>query len=58
VDYTTYDRTPTEGVDVYAAIARAREITTAQRKQYGGTGPMTKEAGFDLDPFCAKVPAP
>jgi beta-glucosidase/6-phospho-beta-glucosidase/beta-galactosidase len=57
VDYSTYARNPTEGADVYTAIAHAREITTAQRKQYGGTGPMTKEDGFDLDSFCPKIPA-
>jgi hypothetical protein len=43
---------------VLAAIAQARTLTTAQRKSYGGTGPMTPEPGFDGDPFCNKVPAP
>jgi beta-glucosidase len=57
VDYSTYARNPTEGADVFTAIAHAREITTAQRKQYGGTGPMTKEDGFQLDSFCPKIPA-
>jgi beta-glucosidase len=57
VDYSSYARTATEGADAYTAIAHAREITTEQRKQYGGTGPMTKETGFDLDSFCPKTPA-
>jgi hypothetical protein len=30
----------------------------AQRKTYGGTGPMTPEVGFETDSFCTKVPAP
>lgn len=58
VDYANYSRTLTEGGDVLHAIAAAREITSAQRKTYGGTGPMTPETGFAVDPFCAKVPAP
>jgi beta-glucosidase len=57
VDYGSYARTITEGGDVLHAIATARTITAAQRKQYGGTGPMTPEAGFTVDPTCAKVPA-
>ena len=58
VDYTTYARTATEGADVLAAIAKARTLTSAQRGRYGGTGPMTPEAGFDRDPLCKKFAAP
>jgi beta-glucosidase len=58
VDYASYARTATEGGDVLGAIARARTLTSAQRRGYGSTGPMTPEAGFDRDPFCNKVPAP
>jgi beta-glucosidase len=58
VDYASYARTPTEGATVFGAIASARELTTAQRTQYGGTGPMTAEAGYTPDPLCTKVPAP
>lgn len=58
VDYASYARTMTEGGDVLGAIARARTLTSAQRRTYGGTGPMTPEVGFDRDPFCNKVPAP
>jgi beta-glucosidase len=58
VDYTSYARTGTEGADALHAIAAARQLTTAQRQRYGGTGPMTPEAGFQLSPFCPKVPAP
>jgi beta-glucosidase len=57
VDYATYARTATEGGDVLREIAAARRVTSAQRQTYGGTGPMTPEVGFDVDPFCAKVPA-
>lgn len=55
VDYTTYERTPTEGADVLTAIATARQLTTAQRETYGGTGSMTPEEGFAEDPYCTKV---
>jgi beta-glucosidase/6-phospho-beta-glucosidase/beta-galactosidase len=58
VDYASYARTLTEGGDALHAIASARELTTAQRRRYGGTGPMTPEPGFEVDPFCTKVPAP
>jgi beta-glucosidase/6-phospho-beta-glucosidase/beta-galactosidase len=55
VDYTTYARTRTEGADVLAEIAGARTLTTDLREAHGGTGPMTIEAGFELDPFCSKI---
>jgi len=58
VDYASYARTMTEGGQVLGEIAKARTLTTAQRRNYGGTGPMTPEPGFDVDPFCNKVPAP
>jgi beta-glucosidase len=58
VDYTSYARNTTEGADVLGAIIKARTLTGAQRDKYGGTGPMTLEAGFQLDPTCRKVPAP
>jgi beta-glucosidase len=58
VDYATYARTATEGAEALAAIAKARTLTSAQRSRYGGTGPMTPEAGFDLDPLCKKIAAP
>ena len=57
VDYSTYARTATEGADVLGAIAQARELTAAQRATYGGTGPMTPEPGFAVDPMCGKVSA-
>ena len=47
-----FTRTATEGATVLGAIAGARALTTAQRQQYGGDGPMTPEPGvpaaFDL----------
>jgi beta-glucosidase len=58
VDYSSYTRTATDGADVLTAIAGARAITTQQRKDFGGTGPMTAEPGFATDPLCGKVPAP
>jgi beta-glucosidase/6-phospho-beta-glucosidase/beta-galactosidase len=45
VDYTTFARTPTEGATMLGAIAAARGVTVQQRKDYGGTGPMTPEPG-------------
>lgn len=54
VDYTTYARTPTAGADVLGAIAHARTLTSEQRKQYGGHGPMTPE-DIETDAFCSKV---
>jgi beta-glucosidase/6-phospho-beta-glucosidase/beta-galactosidase len=56
VDYATYARTATEGADVLAQIAKARELPTALRERHGGTGPMTPE-GIPSDPFCGKVAA-
>lgn len=43
VDYTTYERTATEGATVLGQIAGARMLTTEQREEYGGLGPMTPE---------------
>lgn len=58
VDYATYARTATAGADVLGAIAKSREVTSAQRAEYGGSGPMTPESGYESDGFCVKVPAP
>jgi beta-glucosidase len=55
VDYSTYERTSTLGADVFKAIATTRTVTTAQRVEHGGTGPMTPEPGTDNDPFCLKM---
>jgi beta-glucosidase len=57
VDYATYARTPTDGATVLQQITAGRALTTELRKAHGGTGPMTVETGFDVDPFCGKVPA-
>jgi beta-glucosidase len=43
VDYTTYERTATEGATVLGEIAGTRKITIAQRNALGGDGPMTPE---------------
>jgi beta-glucosidase len=51
-DPQTYTRTKTEGADVLGAIAQSRTVTSAQRKQYGGLGPMTPDTG-SADAFCA-----
>jgi hypothetical protein len=41
---------------VLGAIAQSRALTVAQRQEYGGTGPLTPEPGFDTTdpsaPFC------
>ena len=57
-DYTSYARTLTEGGDVLGQIAKTHQLTAAQRATYGGTGPMTPEAGFAATALCGKVPAP
>ena len=57
VDPATYARTPTEGADVLGAIAKAREITPAQRATYGGTGHMTRDS-VTTDAFCTKPTTP
>jgi beta-glucosidase/6-phospho-beta-glucosidase/beta-galactosidase len=45
VDDTTYARTATLGATVFGDIASSRGVTGEERAMYGGTGPMTKEAG-------------
>jgi beta-glucosidase len=56
VDYATYARSPTEGADVLAEIARSRTLSSDLRARYGGRGPMTPEVGLeDADPFCYKI---
>jgi len=44
VDFSTYDRTPTEGATVLGEVAANRRISAAMRQQYGGLGPMSPEA--------------
>jgi beta-glucosidase len=51
VDLTSYERTPTAGADVLGRIAEARKLSSADRKRFGGTGPMTpdpEDFGTDL----------
>ena len=43
VDYASYARTPTEGATVLGEIAASRALTSEQRQEYGGLGPMTPE---------------
>lgn len=43
VDLGTYERTATEGATTLGAIAGQRRLTSAQRAELGGTGPMTPE---------------
>ncbi len=45
VDDTTYARTPTLGATVLGSIAAARTLTSDQRVQHGGTGPLASEPG-------------
>jgi beta-glucosidase len=53
VDYTTYERTATEGATVFGEIAAARTMTAEQRRTHGGDGPMTPEPGVPENaPFC------
>jgi beta-glucosidase len=55
VDYTSYTRTPNVGTDTMSAIVHARSVTTEQRRDFGGTGPMTRDGDFELDAFCKKI---
>ena len=55
VDYTSYVRSPTIGTDTMSAIVHARTVTSEQRRDHGGTGPMTRDGDFALDAFCRKV---
>ncbi len=43
VDLETFSRTATDGAVVLGDIASARELTSAQRVEMGGLGPMTPE---------------
>ncbi|HEX5059864.1 MAG TPA: family 1 glycosylhydrolase [Kofleriaceae bacterium] len=54
VDYNSYARAATEGATVLGDIAKARTLTTDQRKKYGGLGPMTHDE-VETDPFCGQV---
>ncbi|MDQ3364176.1 MAG: family 1 glycosylhydrolase [Myxococcota bacterium] len=55
VDYDTYARSANAGTEVMTAIATSRTVTRAQRKMYGGTGPMSPEPEHALDSFCRKT---
>lgn len=52
IDYDTYDRVPTEGADLLGVVSKARALTSEQRAEYGGTGPMTVEEGAILGDRC------
>jgi len=50
VDFANgYTRTATEGATVLSAIAGTRTLSSAQRQQYGGDGPMTPEPSVTGD---------
>jgi beta-glucosidase len=55
VDYASYARVANEGTEVMKAIATTRQITSEQRRDHGGTGPMTPEPDLPLDSFCRKA---
>lgn len=52
VDFTTYQRTPTEGATTFAAIIAGRKLTSDMRQKLGGTGPMTPEPGWVYGDTC------
>jgi beta-glucosidase len=54
VNYASYERAATAGATVLGEIARARSITSAQRRQYGGIGPMTPD-DVETDVYCSQV---
>ncbi len=43
VDYDSYARMPTEGAIMLGEIAGSRSLTSKQREDFGGLGPMTPE---------------
>lgn len=43
VDYASFERAPTAGVDVMLEITGARAVSGALRARFGGDGPMTPE---------------
>jgi beta-glucosidase len=54
VNYDTFERTPTEGADVFKEIATTRSLSGAQRAKYGGTNDMTPEP-VTTDAFCSHL---
>ncbi len=52
VDYDTYERVPTDGATTLGDIAKSRAITSEQRAEFGGTGPMTPEEGAVVADRC------
>jgi hypothetical protein len=50
VDRATFARTPSEAVPVYAGIVQARALSSAERAQRGGSGPLPPEPGIPADP--------
>jgi beta-glucosidase len=55
VDYTSYERKPTDGATTLAAIIKGRKLTSDMRQKSGGTGPMTPEAGWTIDTTCVSA---
>lgn len=43
VNFETFERTPTKASQIYGDIAAARKVTAAQRRTYGGIGPLSPE---------------
>ncbi len=54
VDFSTFARTATEGATTLGDIAKGRSVTSAQRSELGGTGPMTEEPGFIHGKHCGQ----
>jgi beta-glucosidase/6-phospho-beta-glucosidase/beta-galactosidase len=56
VDEQTYARTPTLGATLFGDIIQARQVTSAQRMEYGGDGPLTPEpnGGPNAAGLCAQ----
>ncbi len=49
VDFDSYERTPTEGAEILAQIARERHISTEMLETYGGLGPMSEEIAAETE---------
>jgi beta-glucosidase/6-phospho-beta-glucosidase/beta-galactosidase len=55
VDRNTYERTPTLGATVLSDIAQSRQVTVEQQSEFGGTGPMVPEPGYEPGTLCVNA---
>jgi beta-glucosidase len=57
VDYASFERTPTAGVDTLREISLARSLSGTLRARHGGNGAMSPEPGLpESFTFCFELP--